>query len=213
LNSWGFVENEELLYVKDVNFSLLMLELIQDIQRKISEYRKIDVSHLAVVPRSTKKRSRGGLIAYVTPLKFPGGSPVLRKNHKNRVVDWAILPIYREGKELKYLIHFLCPRFLNLSFEEKMHTIMHELYHINPDFNGDLRWFKGKSKYHGDLKAFEAMASGFAKAYLADPTHESYTRFLKYNSRQWYSAFGELEGTGYKAPRLKLLKSEVRSIN
>ena len=37
-----------------------------------------------------------------------------------------------------YLLSFYLPRFLKLPWREKLATVIHELWHVNPQFNGDL---------------------------------------------------------------------------
>ena len=56
------------------------------------------------------------------------------------------------GVPIKYVMDFYVPVFFNLSFREKLVTVLHELYHISPKFDGELRTFKGRSYQHGPSK-------------------------------------------------------------
>src|SRR5437762_680149 len=51
-------------------------------------------------------------------------------------------------REVLYLVTFCLPRFLELDFDEKLITLFHELYHIGPDFDGDLRRHGGRCTIH-----------------------------------------------------------------
>ena len=79
-----------------------------------------------------------------------------------------------------YLLSFYLPRFLNHSFEEKLTTVIHELWHISPSFNGDLRRLPGRCYAHGSSereyhKQMEALA---AKWLSLDPPADVH-RFLR----------------------------------
>ena len=48
---------------------------------------------------------------------------------------------------------FCLPRFLDQTFEEKLLTVFHELFHIGPSFDGDLRRHPGRYAVHTHSKA------------------------------------------------------------
>ena len=48
---------------------------------------------------------------------------------------------------------FYLPRFMNLDFREKLITVLHELWHISPDFNGDIRRHAGRYHAHTHSQA------------------------------------------------------------
>ena len=73
------------------------------------------------------------------------------------------------------------PVFFNLSFKDKLTTIFHELYHISPRFDGDLRLFKGKAYKHGpSMEKYDKYMEYLVDKYLAR-TPES-AEFLKPDS-------------------------------
>ena len=51
-----------------------------------------------------------------------------------------------------YLVTFCLPRFLDQDFDDKFVTLFHELYHISPDFDGDLRRHDGRYDLHSHSK-------------------------------------------------------------
>ena len=88
----------------------------------------------------TRNGAMHGVFATLTPLRFAGGrldETVRGRRHRIQpLVDAA-------GQEFLYLLNFYLPRFLNLPLEEKLSTIVHELWHIGPQFDGDLRRHDG----------------------------------------------------------------------
>lgn len=100
--------------------------------------------------------SEYGWYAKVVPLRFENGK-------SEKIVGryrWVWPTFVVEGMLKLYLVSFYLPRFLSLDFDEKVQTVVHELYHISPLFNGDLRRFRGKNYAHGhSRKAYdEALA-------------------------------------------------------
>jgi len=100
-----------------------------------------------VVVSVVKCRSRcgNGVCATVTSLRRAGG-----KAHSGRRCPAPrALGIIKTEREALYLLKFFLPRFHDLSVEEKIATVLHELYHIDPKFNGELRHFNGRHWVHG----------------------------------------------------------------
>ncbi len=52
-----------------------------------------------------------------------------------------------DGHEMLYVMAFCMPRFLDQSFEDKLITLFHELYHINPRFDGDLHDWTAATRF------------------------------------------------------------------
>jgi hypothetical protein len=114
-------------------------------------------------------------------MRFAGGALVQRR--RGRL--YQVQRYWIAGIEQFYLVTFCLPRFLDQTFEEKFVTIFHELYHVSPAFNGDLRRHAGRCCLHTtSQKQFDRSMAELAAAYLrggADP--ELYT-FLRYNFAQ-----------------------------
>ena len=62
--------------------------------------------------------------------------------------------------------------FFNLNFKQKLLTVFHEMYHINPKFDGNLRFFKGKGYKHGSsLEKYDKYMEYLVDKYLKmDPS-------------------------------------------
>jgi hypothetical protein len=90
-------------------------EVVKDIVMRLPELAHIRVEqvHIGI----TRARRRGtGLLARITPMRFPGGK--LWARYGNTLC--TIQRYWRDGVELLYLLAFCVPRFLDLSFDEKM---------------------------------------------------------------------------------------------
>ncbi len=95
-----------------------------------------------------------GAVAVCNCIKLKGGVGKLKIKYKK--------------KRIKYFIEFSFPRFLNLSESEKLKTIIHELFHISPDFDGSLREIR-----HG--RDFDRKVMNIAEDYFIT---FGYPRFL-----------------------------------
>ena len=94
------------------------------------------MQRVAVTFSQTRKQVSHGLYASMTPMRFEGGS--LQDNSEEQ--HYTVQRLFDDnGCEMMYILRFYLPRFMEESFQEKLVTIFHELWHISPDFNGDLR--------------------------------------------------------------------------
>jgi hypothetical protein len=101
------------------------------------------------------------------------------------------------------LLTFFLPRFLNLSFDEKMVTVFHELYHISPEFNGDIRRFGGACYVHtGSQKNYDRQMGVFAQQYLRMNVPSELYQFLKLDFRELQHQCGSVVGLRIAIPRL-----------
>ncbi len=197
------------------NYTDALRVLCRDICEKVNEFRNVDIERIGFsfnVARN--KNSRYGRWASMTPLRFEGGSPVTFKERKlyssdstsHRVVLYVCRQYFKcqtvfDSKSklpLLYIFNVMAPRFMDeLSLREKIETVMHELYHINPQFNGDVRRFPGRNWQHGSKAKYEAKSRSLADEWLAhDPKPQIYD-FLRYTVRDFYEKFGGLCGSKY----------------
>jgi len=176
-----------------------MSRLCADIVQRVDELSHVRMEQVAVSFAQARKRDRYGVRAKLTPLRFEGGALVTTRYGRR----WTIQRYYRGDCEVLYIATFYLPRFLDLSFREKLVTVMHELYHISPEFNGDLRRFGGRYHAHSrSVEYFDRKAEELADAYLqTEPPPEVYG-FLKRNFRQLYEDFGGIVGMKIPVPKL-----------
>jgi predicted metallopeptidase len=105
--------------------------------------------------------------------------------------------------EMLYVLTFHLPRFQNQSFEEKLVTVFHELYHICPEFTGDIRRFGGKFCMHTrSQEQYDAHMAAFAREYLAMKPNRRLFDFLKLSFAQIEERYGAIVGVTAPAPKL-----------
>jgi predicted metallopeptidase len=134
----------------------LFASLMQELCGVISEFAAFDLSRVKVSVGTSRSRSKHGVWAYVTPLRYVGGG-LYRKGLRRGVPGVYTYKLGSEDLEAQtaplYLVTILVPRFFYLSFEERIETIVHELYHMHPEFRGDLRRFPKPHIHHGPTPA------------------------------------------------------------
>jgi hypothetical protein len=182
-----------------------MTVLMREISAKVEELRHINMNRVLVSATFSKSNSSSGLLAYVLPLKYKEITPVERRVRGKRSSHYAMHPVFNKGSEVLYIIYFVLPRFYNLKLRDKLETIVHEMYHINPSFNGDLRRFKGRSSIHGkSLKCYDELVSGLTQEFLDTVPPSSLYEFLKSNYRGAEQKFGEILASHIPEPKPKL---------
>jgi predicted metallopeptidase len=106
-----------------------------------------------------------------------------------------------------YVIYFLVPRFLNLPFREKMITLFHELFHISPEFNGDIRRFPGRNYAHGgSTRKYNARMARLVDGYLSTLDDRSMMSFLEGDMEEVRGRFKAIVGRKMEAPQIRLVR-------
>ena len=169
---------------------------------RVDELRHIDMSRVAVSFRQTRKPQRcppQGLYASLTPLRFAGGQThSIRRGRK-----YSIQRVEVDGREMLYVLNFYLPRFLDLGFRDKLTTIAHELLHIGPSFDGDLRRFSGRCYAHSHSQGqFDAHADQLAQRWLAAGPEESMYSFLRMDFLRLQALHGRIYGRRIAGPKL-----------
>jgi len=182
------------------DFTLHVRRLADDMVARLPELSHIDLSLVAFSFSQTRKAVGHGLYAALTPMRFAGGSRVtVRRGRK-----WTVQRLVDEsGREMLYLLSFYLPRFLNQRFRHKLTTVVHELWHISPQFNGDLRRFGGRCYAHtGSQKQYDAKVEKLVDRWLSLNPPASVYHFLRYDFRQLACRYGKVYGTKIPAPKL-----------
>jgi hypothetical protein len=141
-----------------------------------------------------------GIYATLTPMRFAGGQLHTIRRGK----QWGLQRLYdSSGREMLYILRFYLPRFLDLPFRQKLVTTAHELWHIGPRFDGDLRRFAGRCYAHsGSKENFDAQAGAFVDHYLATNPPETLFGFLRETFHDLAVRHGRVFGTKIPAPKL-----------
>jgi predicted metallopeptidase len=178
-----------------------MVRLCREFVDRLPELRHIQMDRVAIVFAQARKRELTGMQASLTPLRFEGGSRVgVRRGRRftmRRLCD-------AQGRELLYLLTFYLPRYLDLDFRAKLETAVHELWHISPACDGDLRRHAGRCYAHSASQAaYDANVARLVDRWLRqDPPIESYG-FLRLSFDELRRRHGQV--VGLKIPRPKLI--------
>lgn len=133
-------------------------------------------------------------------MRFREGAQIRRI----RGVVYGIQKFFVDDHEMLYLLSFSLPRFLDQTFEEKLITIFHELYHIGPSFNGDIRRLPGRCEVHSRSKAqYDRLMSELVRDYLANHTAPVVYEPFRFRTNELLNRFGRI--TGVVVPRPKLI--------
>jgi hypothetical protein len=185
---------------KGFDFTGAVRVVCADMTARLPELRHVDASRVAIGLRPTRHRLPHGVYATLTPLRFAGGQDCeVRRGRRYR-----IQPLVNAlGGDFLYLLSFYLPRFLDLSLEGKLSTIIHELWHIGPQFDGDLRRHEGRCYAHGrSQRAYDAEMDRLAQQWLAaDPPAHMY-EFLAADYDELRAEFGGVCGDRWPTPRL-----------
>lgn len=149
--------------------------LMEDIVRRCPELSHVDMNHVAVALTPSRAGGVHGTYAKIVPLRFEGGVREVSVGRRR----YRMQTLIHRDRELLYLIYLVTPRFLDLDFLRKLTTIVHELYHISPRFDGDIRRFNSKNYAHGSSrKRYNEKMEALAHAYLKDHPAPELFEFL-----------------------------------
>ncbi|GHT28657.1 hypothetical protein FACS18942_09260 [Planctomycetales bacterium] len=182
------------------DYTAHLAEVCSDICFRVPSLNHIDMRRVAVSFSQTKHCESFGTFACVVPMRFENGEMFRERCGKK----WTIQHCYnKDGTEYLYLMYFFVPRFIELTLTQKLQTIVHELYHINPEFNGDIRRFNGRCFAHGSSqKKYDKTVQQFTDYWLKQEPPEEIWNFLRFNYKELTENFGRLVGTRIKKPML-----------
>lgn len=197
--------------VKVLNYPKLVRSVICDVCSLTPQLRNIRASRILVSSSHTKIKGKSGVWAGVVPLRFENGKRVKfeKRNRYQQKHTITIPPIKRgprhnidRGDFFLYYLYLSVPRFFNLTLEEKLQTIIHELYHVHPNFNGDLRRFEGRYYIHGpSIKSFDQTIDAFCQTYLTKTTNRPILKRLALNHTELLNTYDRVEFPHYQQPQ------------
>ena len=183
-----------------LDFCGRMRRVCEDIAARCPALGHVRMNAVLLTFTPSRNRSRFGLQARVTPLRFRDGT--LTRRHG--AVEYQVQRFFVNGREMLYVLTFCLPRFLDQPFEEKLVTVFHELYHLSPAFDGDLRRHPGRYAVHSHSKeCYDARMAELVNEYLARHPEPRLFDFLRHGSQGLAERHGGI--TGVVVPRPKLL--------
>src|SRR5262249_34872783 len=185
--------------VRPFDFGRAMSALCEDIIRRTPLLAHVDLSRLLFSIALARNGRRHGLQARVTPLRFVGGALATVFRGK----AYQVQRIVYDRREILSPVPFCLPPFLNRDFDDKLLTIFHELYHISPAFDGDLRRHNGRYCAHShSQKKYDDQMAKMVKAYLNDGADPDRHEFLRLSFAQLCRQPGTITGLHLPRPQL-----------
>jgi predicted metallopeptidase len=191
--------------VSTLNLTRALEELVADIVCQVSDFSHVDPKKVLICVSSTRSGGVYGTFAKIHPLRFPGGSRTREVKRARRVFTCTMPMVTHRDTEILYIIYFLVPRFLNLTLREKLITVFHELYHISPDFDGDIRRFPGRNFAHGSSrKRYNALMEGLVDRYLQEKECLDCLDFLEVDMAALRVKYQTIVARKYPAPKVQI---------
>lgn len=187
------------------DFTKNVRAVCHDMVGRLPELSHIDLPRVAVSFSQARNRSGYGLFASLTPLRFKDGAEVRMTRGRQYTIQRLL---DRNGREMLYILSFCLPRFMDLVFREKLITILHELWHISPHFNGDVRRHPGRCYAHThSQREYDEQMGALADRWLSLGPPESMYEFLKLNFNELHQRHGRLFGVKISRPKLLPVKT------
>ncbi len=206
-----------------INYTERLTLLMQDVVSRVPTLSFIDMADVLVFARSGRSDAEGAF-ATCHCLTLPASEPgyYFWRDRSTRALtrrsEWFVTksPAVTVGtREIKYMLSFALPRFCDQSLDRsrkerfypgadpwiaKLDTIVHELYHIDPELTGIRRIEREDGTYlancHGQ-QFFEQVAD-MAHTYLnSGPSPATYD-FLQDDFATLNARFGGIVGTSFR---------------
>jgi hypothetical protein len=188
-----------------LNLTAELERLIADISARHEAFSHVDPSRLLVCVNATRSGTPQGLFAKIHPLRFPEGSVVETVRRGRSTFRCTMPELFHQGRGILYVIYFMIPRFLDRTLREKLITIFHELYHISPRFDGDIRRFPGRNYAHGgSTKRYNRLMERFVDEYTQLPCSNDLTAFLEHGMTELRERHRAIVGRKMVMPKIRV---------
>jgi predicted metallopeptidase len=151
-----------------LNVTLAVKRLVRDAAARLPELAHVDASRLLVVAGEARRASR----ATIRPVAGDGGP-----------TPWRIRV---RGRDIRYVITLRPLWFLDSTPEERVETVLHELWHASTRFDGRLH--SGRRHAALPATAFRRRVRALRDRYLAAAPHDLVAPFAHHGlarARMW----------------------------
>ena len=207
-----------------INYTERIALLMEDICRRTPRLSFIDLKEVLVFGRSGRSDAEGAF-ATCHCLTLPDSEPGYYfwrdrdTGQLTRRSEWFVTKspeVWIGTTRIKYLISFVLPRFCDQTLERsrkaelypegtpswiaKLDTIVHELYHIDPDAAGIRKLIRadGSDSPHSHGPEFYVEVAEMVSAYLASNPEPALYEFLKHDFSGLSSAFEGVVATTFR---------------
>jgi hypothetical protein len=175
------------------NFNHAIRALLRDVVARTPKFQHIKPSRVLVVAGEARRASRGT----VRPLCFKGAKSVDARGRRKPIIRYR-------GRRMLYLIT-LRPLFFRASDpDQRIRTVIHELFHISQKFDGTLH----QGRRHATLgKRFSARLGPIVRRYLKECPPEIRAPFA-YDGEVRMLQWLERPGPGYEVGKSRRVYTE-----
>jgi hypothetical protein len=206
-----------------LNYTYRLTMLMEDVVRRVPTLSFINMADVLVFARSGRSTAEGAF-ATCHCLSLPPSEPGYyfwrdRTTHElTRRSEWFVTKsplVTVGGREIKYMLSFTLPRFCDQSLDRsrkerfypgaepwtaKLDTVIHELYHIDPDLAGIRRIEREDGTYSANCHGhrFFEQVSEMVHTYLATNPDPAVYDFLRDDFASLESRYGGIVGTTFR---------------
>lgn len=189
-----------------IDLSAACATLAADICRRVPELAHIDPERILICLSRSRAAGDHGVYARIAPLRFDAGAQEKTRRRGRYVETFRMPTLIHEGRDILYLIYLMVPRFLRLSFDQKLATVIHELYHVAEACNGDLRRFPGRNFAHGSSRqGYNRIIDRLQRQYLDQHPEPHRFDVLRLGEEDWRRGQVRLTGLTVPLPRARLV--------
>jgi len=206
-----------------INYTESLTVLMQDVVARVPALSFIDVADVLVFARFGRSNAEGAF-ATCHSLNLPASEPgyyFWRDRATGRITrrsEWFVTksPVVSIGpRQMKYLMSFAFPRFCDQSLDRarkgrfyqdaepwmaKLDTVVHELYHIDPDHMGIRRLEREDGTYSANCHSarFFEQVSEMVQIYLASRPDPAMYEFLRHDFDTLEARHGGVIGASFR---------------
>jgi hypothetical protein len=208
-----------------INYTGQLTRLMQDIIARVPTLNFIDLDRVLVFARPGRS-SADGAYASCHSLGLPTSEPGYffwrdrTTGEVTRRTEWFVTKspdVTLDGKAMNYMISFALPRFTDQTLVRsrkrtlypantadwvaKLDTVIHELYHVDPEQNCLRRFLRPDGTESDALHSptyFEDVA-GLVQQYLASGPDAQLLEFLKYDFEGLRTRYGRIAGATFRS--------------
>lgn len=182
------------------DFTGQVRRLAEDFIARLPELAHIDLSRVLICYCQARNGEPYGMFASLTPLRFAGGNATRTRRGQVQTIESVH---DSSGREMLYILSFYLPRFQNLPLREKLITVLHELWHISPSFNGDIRRHAGRYHAHTHSQAeYDEEMGRQADRWLSLSPPDDVWDFLRHDFTGLAARHGSIVGLKIRRPRI-----------
>ena len=192
-----------------LDLSQFFAEFCRDVRLRLAAMAHLQPERILFALSRSRAAGGHGVYARIVPLRFAGGARELQRRRRGYRETWRLPQLQYQGEEILYLIQVMAPRFFRLSLREKLATLLHELYHVSPACDGDLRRFPGRNYAHGhSRKAFQRQVENLLDTYLASSPPPALLNAIDIAEEDWQQGRIVVTGLQVPLPRARLVARE-----